>query len=83
MDNHHFLFPSVPELFPRIPSNPTPPVPKLFRPRGDTPPDSDSLRAHLHVLRNAIDKPFDKPLIHTLRGIGWQITDTETDASTS
>ena len=50
---------------------------------GDTPPDSDSLRAHLHVLRNAIDKPFDKPLIHTLRGIGWQIKDPDTDAPTS
>jgi DNA-binding response OmpR family regulator len=50
---------------------------------GDTPPDSDSLRAHLHVLRNAVDKPFGQPLIHTLRGIGWQITDTATNASTS
>ena len=47
---------------------------------GDAPPDSDSLRAHLHVLRNAIDKPFDKALIHTLRGIGWQITDKDVDA---
>jgi DNA-binding response OmpR family regulator len=40
---------------------------------GDTPPDSDALRAHMHVLRGAIDKPFDQPLIRTLRGIGWQI----------
>ena len=40
---------------------------------GDTPPDSDALRAHMHVLRNGIDKPFDRPLIRTLRGIGWQI----------
>lgn len=40
---------------------------------GDTPPDSDALRTHLHVLRNAIDKPFDRPLLHTLRGIGWQL----------
>ncbi|MCK9382250.1 MAG: response regulator transcription factor [Sulfuritalea sp.] len=50
---------------------------------GDTPPDSDSLRAHLHVLRNAVDKPFEKPLIHTLRGIGWQITDTDPNAPPS
>ncbi|MCX7180783.1 MAG: response regulator transcription factor [Proteobacteria bacterium] len=50
---------------------------------GDTPPDSDSLRAHLHLLRSAVDKPFDKPLIHTLRGIGWQIADTNLNASTS
>lgn len=40
---------------------------------GDTPPDSDALRAHLHVLRGAIDKPYAAPLIRTLRGIGWQI----------
>jgi len=40
---------------------------------GDAPPDSDALRAHLHVLRNAVDKPFSPPLIRTLRGFGWQI----------
>lgn len=42
---------------------------------GDLPPDSDALRAHLHVLRNAIDHKNDKPLIKTLRGIGYQIND--------
>jgi DNA-binding response OmpR family regulator len=42
---------------------------------GDSPPDSDALRAHLHILRNAIDKQVDKPLIRTLRGIGYQISD--------
>jgi len=40
---------------------------------GDTPPDSDALRAHLHVLRQAIDKASEQPLLHTLRGIGWQL----------
>ena len=40
---------------------------------GDAPPDSDALRAHLHLLRNAVDKPFARPLIRTLRGLGWQI----------
>lgn len=50
---------------------------------GDAPPDSDSLRAHLHILRNAIDKPFDKPLLQTLRGIGWQIADPDTNVPTS
>jgi DNA-binding response OmpR family regulator len=40
---------------------------------GDAPPDSDALRAHLHILRNAVDKPFASPLIRTLRGLGWQI----------
>ncbi len=42
---------------------------------GDAPPDSDALRAHLHILRNAIDKPFRQPLLQTLRGIGWQLVD--------
>lgn len=40
---------------------------------GDAPPDSDALRAHLHILRNGIDKPFDPPLLHTLRGVGWKV----------
>jgi len=44
---------------------------------GDAPPDSDALRAHMHILRNAVDKPFDRPLIRTLRGIGWQIAPPE------
>ena len=40
---------------------------------GDAPPDSDALRAHLHILRSAIDKPFARPLLRTLRGLGWQL----------
>ncbi len=43
----------------------------------DMPPDSDSLRVHLYSLRNAVDKPFDKPLIHTLHGIGFKLADTD------
>lgn len=42
---------------------------------GDAPPDSDALRTHLHILRNAVDKKTDKPLIKTLRGLGYQISD--------
>jgi len=41
---------------------------------GDSPPDSDALRAHLYILRNAVDKNADKPLLKTLRGIGYQIS---------
>ncbi len=37
---------------------------------GDAVPDSDALRSHLYQLRKAIDKPFDKPLLHTLRHVG-------------
>lgn len=40
---------------------------------GDNPPDSDALRAHLHALRSAIDKPFEQPLLHTLRGLGYRL----------
>ncbi|GAB1266552.1 response regulator transcription factor [Aurantivibrio infirmus] len=39
----------------------------------DSPPNSDSLRAHLHTLRTAIDKPFSTPLLMTLHGIGYRL----------
>lgn len=42
---------------------------------GDDPPQSDSLKIHIHALREFIDKPFDKPLITTIRGTGYRITD--------
>lgn len=40
---------------------------------GDSPPDSDALRSHLHQLRNLIDKPFPQPLLHTVRGFGYRL----------
>jgi DNA-binding response OmpR family regulator len=40
---------------------------------GDSPPDSDALRAHMHVLRSGIAQPGDAPLLFTLRGHGWQL----------
>lgn len=40
---------------------------------GDDPPDSDALRAHMHALRSAIDRGADAPLVHTVRGIGYQL----------
>jgi DNA-binding response OmpR family regulator len=40
---------------------------------GDNPPDSDALRAHVHALRSAIDRDSGIPLLHTLRGIGYQL----------
>ncbi|MGI2258308.1 response regulator transcription factor [Shewanella sp. GXUN23E] len=36
----------------------------------DAPPDSDCLRAHIHLLRKIVDKPFDSELLHTVRGVG-------------
>ncbi len=36
-------------------------------------PDRDALRAHMHVLRALIDKPFDKQLLHTIWGVGYKL----------
>jgi DNA-binding response OmpR family regulator len=44
---------------------------------GDTPPESDSIRAHIHTLRNAIDRPFNVALIHTVHGIGYRLADPD------
>lgn len=41
----------------------------------DQPPFSDALRTHLYALRQAVDKPYDKPLLHTVRGIGFRLTE--------
>ena len=38
-------------------------------------PDSDTLRSHLYNLRKVIDKPFDKPLLHTVQSAGYRIAD--------
>jgi DNA-binding response OmpR family regulator len=40
---------------------------------GELLPDSDTLRSHLYALRKAIDKPFDRPLLHTIPGIGYRL----------
>ncbi len=40
---------------------------------GDDSPDSDSLRSHIHLLRQAIDKPFATALLHTVHGIGFKL----------
>jgi DNA-binding response OmpR family regulator len=40
---------------------------------GDDCPDSDSLRSHIHHLRQAIDKSFDVPLLQTVHGIGFKL----------
>jgi len=38
---------------------------------GDLPPDSNVLRTHIHTLRTIIDKPFEPPLLKTVRGVGF------------
>jgi DNA-binding response OmpR family regulator len=35
--------------------------------------DNDALRAHIHELRRAVDRPFTTPLLHTVRGGGWRL----------
>ncbi|WP_447726149.1 response regulator transcription factor [Sphingomonas koreensis] len=40
---------------------------------GDEPPSSDALRAHVHLLRQIVDKPFTGPLIETVHGVGFRL----------
>lgn len=40
---------------------------------GEDCPDSDSLRSHIHQLRQVIDKPFAQPLLHTVHGVGYRL----------
>ncbi|KAF0803117.1 response regulator, transcriptional regulatory protein (two-component), ColR [Alcanivorax xiamenensis] len=42
---------------------------------GEDPPDSDSLRSHIHQLRQTVDKPFERALLHTVHGIGYRLSD--------
>nr|WP_238437428.1 response regulator transcription factor [Pseudomonas chlororaphis] len=40
---------------------------------GDEPPDSNTLKVHMHRLRKAVDKDFSQALIHTISGVGVQL----------
>ncbi len=46
---------------------------------GDDCPDSDSLRSHIHQLRQVVDKPFGTPLLHTVHGIGYRLAEKTDD----
>ncbi|PWF55526.1 response regulator transcription factor [Massilia glaciei] len=39
----------------------------------DAPPDSDALRSHLYLLRQQLDKPFAKPMLVTVHGVGFRL----------
>ena len=39
----------------------------------EDPPDSDSLRSNLYLLRQAADMDFAVQLIHTVRGVGYRL----------
>ena len=38
---------------------------------GESLPDSNSLKVHMHKLRQKVDKPFSHPLIKTIPGVGF------------
>ena len=42
---------------------------------GNSLPDSDTLRSHLYNLRKVIDKPFERPLLHTVQSAGYRVAD--------
>ncbi|MCB1607276.1 MAG: response regulator transcription factor [Xanthomonadales bacterium] len=39
----------------------------------DEVPASDPLRSHLYLLRQALDRPFEKPMLRTVHGIGFAL----------
>lgn len=50
---------------------------------GDMLPDSDTMRSHLYNLRKVIDKPFMKPLLHTIHSAGYRLADLDAETSSS
>jgi DNA-binding response OmpR family regulator len=42
---------------------------------GEEPPQTDALRAHIHMLRRAIDHPFSAPLLHTVHSVGYRLAE--------
>jgi len=43
----------------------------------DDPPDSEALRSHIYAIRSAINKNDSTNLLHTIRGTGYVLSDTE------
>jgi len=43
----------------------------------DDVPLGDVLRAHIHNLRNTLDKPFERKLLHTVHGIGFRLSEPD------
>lgn len=44
---------------------------------GDERPDADVLRAHMHKLREAVDRGFARKLLHTYRGAGYRLAELD------
>ncbi|MDX1443976.1 MAG: response regulator transcription factor [Gammaproteobacteria bacterium] len=43
----------------------------------DEPPEGEVLRAHVYALRNIVDKPFERKLIHTVHGEGYRLCEPD------
>ncbi len=41
----------------------------------DQPPQTNALKAHFYTLRQLVDKPFEKELLHTVRGRGYKVAE--------
>ncbi|MEO2267556.1 response regulator transcription factor [Pseudoalteromonas sp. YIC-656] len=41
----------------------------------DERPDGDALRSHMYKLRQAIDRQFERPLLHTVHRVGYRIAE--------
>ncbi len=39
----------------------------------DEPPDTNSLKTHMYLLREKLDRQADKPLLHTVHGVGYRL----------
>ena len=46
---------------------------------GNNPPESDALRTHIHALRQALDKPFARPMVITRPGAGYRLASADED----
>lgn len=46
---------------------------------GEDPPDSNSLKTHLFHLRRQVQKPFEAPLLQSVRGIGVSLREEAVD----
>jgi DNA-binding response OmpR family regulator len=44
---------------------------------GNAPPVSDALRSQIYLLRQVIDRPFQKPLLRTIHGVGYRLVPDE------
>ena len=44
---------------------------------GDDRPTTDALRTHIHAVRQLLDKPFSRPMLVTVAGVGYRLVDPD------